>query len=204
MKEEGIPNRGENYMFVLSWNYNRARIWLDEFPDWKLAKAHVFEHRQEASEMKETDARLAAIELFIPTGGRAYYGALGAEFVPASEKQLVVQVLISLEEGQMIPDALASRNDTVHVGLPQEYLQGVLHGILNTSEIHLLGSGTLRFCRAASGSLGSSIKLFGILTALVIQLLLLDKDAVSEEQLIKLIQTELSKQGMRNFGEKGR
>lgn len=191
-------------MFALSWNFNRARIWLDEIPDWNVAKNHVFEHRQEASEMKDTDARSAAIELFLPTGGRAYYGALGAEFVPASERQLVVQILISLEEGPMIPDALASRNDTVHVGLPQEYLQGVLHGILNTSERHLLGSGTLRFCCAASGSLGSSIKLFGILTALVIQLLLLEKEAVSEDQLLTLIQTELSKQGMRNFGERGR
>ena len=82
--------------------------------------------------------------------------------------------------------------------------EGVLHGILNTPERHLLGSGTLCFCCAASGSLGSSIKLFAILTALVIQLLLLDKDAVSEDQLLALIQTELSKQGMRNVGERGR
>jgi hypothetical protein len=129
---------------------------------------------------------------------------LGAEFVPAPVKQLVVQVPISLDTGQIIPDALVGRHDTVYAGLPQEYLPGVLDSAMNMVEMPFLGSGTLCFCRSAHGSLGSSIKFFGLLTTLVIKLLLLERQAISEEALLELIQAELTKQGMRRpgFGEK--
>lgn len=190
----------------LSWQHNKAHVWLGELPGWEVGKAQVFEQHRDAPDMKDTDTRSAAVELLIPAGGRAYYGALGAEFVPAPVKQLVVQVPISLDEGQIIPNTLAGRLDTVYTGLPQEYLQGVLNGVMNSVEMPFLGSGTLRFCRSAHGSLGSSIKFFGILTTLVIKLLLLERQAISEEALLELIQAVLTKQGMRRlrFGEKSR
>ncbi len=122
-------------MMVLAWQHNKAHVWLGELPAWEFGKAQVFEQRQDAPDMKYTDTRSAAIELLIHIGGRAYYGALGAEFVPAPVKQLVVQVPVSLDEGQIISNSLAGRLDTVYMGLPQEYLQGVLNGVMNTVEM---------------------------------------------------------------------
>lgn len=178
-------------MVVLSWKFNKARIWLDELPDWEFRETQVFELLQETPEKRYTDACSAAIELLLPIGGRAYYGALGAEYVPAPLKQLVIQVPITLDEGSIIHNAIAGRYDTVRAGLPREYLRGVLDGVQNVPETQSLGPGTLRFCRAAHGSLGSSLWFFGVLSSIVIKLLLLERETVSDELLIKLIQAEL-------------
>lgn len=184
-------------MIALSWKYNKAHIWLDALPEWMLGETQVVEYAHEAAGMKYTAVRSSAIELFIPTGGRAYYGALGANFVPSVGTKLVVQIPSSLNEGKIMTDALAGRFDTVYTGLPQEYFPGIIDGMMHTAEIQSLGTGTLSFCRAAHGSLGSSIKFFDILATLVIKLLLLDRQAVSENGLLMLIQTELTKQGMK-------
>ena len=73
--------------------------------------------------------RLAAIELLVPHGARASYGLLGGHFEPRSDGQLTVNIYASSPNERCFADSLVSRIDEVRVGLPEEYVEGVLDGI---------------------------------------------------------------------------
>lgn len=178
-------------MILLNWKYNKARIWLEDWPDWQYKVAKVAERRHEAHDRAMSTKLHAALELFIPVGGRIHYGALGADYIHEQEEQLVIQVLTSTEEGEQVSDSLAGKLDVVRSGLPQEFAQAILENAMIVNENQLLGKGTLRFCCAAYGQVGSSSWIFGVLTRIVVKLLLLDRQSSSEEHLLELIRYEL-------------
>ena len=177
-------------MIRLNWKFNEAHVWLDDLPDWQYEATKVAERRQEAQNMKTSARRYAALELFLPIGGRIHYGALGAEFVPEQQEQLVIQVLISTSEGEPVSASLAEKVDVVRAGLPQEFAQAILENAMMVDENQLLGTGTLRFCRAVHGRDGSSPWIFGVLTRVIVKLLILDRQSSSEERLLELIRSE--------------
>src|SRR5579885_3445599 len=78
-------------------HYDRVmQIWLDELPEWCSEESEVAERHQETTKVFFTEACRAAVELFLPIGGRAHYGALGAEFVPGQQGRLLIQVPFSV------------------------------------------------------------------------------------------------------------
>lgn len=178
-------------MITLHHGTRVMQVWLDELPEWHCEESEVAERHQETTQICFTEARRAAVELFLPIGGRAYYGALGAEFVPGQQEQLLIQVPFSANGSQPIRPSIAGRVDVVRVGLAHEYVGSVLDGVLSLNPAQLLGQGTLRFCCASCGEAGSSPWLFQRLGRIVVKLLSLDRLSVSEEELGKLISLEL-------------
>jgi hypothetical protein len=178
-------------MFIFRQDARVVQIWLGELPQWHYEGLEVAERHQETTQVHFTEVRRAAVELFLPRGGRAYYGALGAEFVPGQQGQLLIQVPFSAGGSQPIRPSVAGRIDVVRTGLAHEYVGSVLDGVLSLNPAQLLGQGTLRFCCASYGEAGSSPWLFQRLGRIVVKLLSIDSHSVPEEVLGRLISLEL-------------
>lgn len=168
--------------------YRKGRIWIGELPDIQYKVADIAERRLENKAPTTAEPRCAAVELFIPTGARALYGLLGADFTPAEEQLLIVQVAISGAGENTINWSLAGRVDMVFVGIPQEFAIGVLDGACSAEEIRLLGPGVLNFCCAAYGHVGSSLAFFRRLSGAVVRLLASNNKLISQDELARLLQ----------------
>jgi hypothetical protein len=180
-------------MLSLKWDFSEARIWLGELPNWYYKGTKIIERRLDSTVSNQPINKSSAIELFVPVGGRFYYGALAVTFVPATAGSLVIQVPI-LESEDILQDTLPSNKlETVIVGLLPEYANGIFDGILNTVIAQLLGLGTLSISGAAHGVVGSSPWMFKVLSRISVKLLTLEKQDISEGQLIKLIRAEWTK-----------
>jgi hypothetical protein len=178
-------------MLSLKWGFSKARIWLDELPNWHYKGTEIVERQLDSTMLNPPLNESSAIELFVPIGGRFYYGALAMTFVPASVGPLVIQVPILESEDLLQDTLLGNKLDTVLIGLFPEYANGIFDGILNTVTAQLLGSGTLYISGAAHGAIGSSPWIFQVLSRISVKLLTLEKKNVSGEQPIKLIREEL-------------
>ena len=177
-------------MLPLKWGFSEARIWLDELPNWHYKGTKIIEQQLDTMSNKPVN-KSSAIELFIPIGGRFYYGALAVTFVPATAGPLVIQIPI-LESEDILQDTLpGNKLDTVLIGLFPEYANGIFDGIFNAVTAQILGSGTLYISGAAHGAVGSSPWIFEVLSRISVKLLTLEKKDASDEQLIRLIREEL-------------
>lgn len=177
-------------MISLKWGLSKASIWLDELPNWQYKGNETIERQFESARSGQLINHSSAIELFVPIGGRFYYGALAVSFVPAIDGPLVIHAPI-LELEILLQDPLVDNKlDTVCIGLLPEYARGIFDGILNTDTAPLLGSGTLSVAGAAHGAIGSSPWIFKLLGRIAVKLLILEKKDISNERLIKLIQEE--------------
>ena len=179
-------------MIELHWRLSKARIWLDTLPDWSYEIDNVIEFPREVFVGNSTGMRYVAAELFLLRGPRALYGGLGAVFVPRQTHQLIVRVSTSTAAGQIFGESLVGTLDTARVGLPNEYVPGVLEGVMNAQESQVPGPGTLTFSCAVHSELGSSLWVFRVLSRILLRLIGLDKDTVSEEDILTFIRFELS------------
>ncbi|MDQ2886972.1 MAG: hypothetical protein M3Y39_12925 [Chloroflexota bacterium] len=178
-------------MKLLTWGYSKARIWLAELPDWKYEAVEMVEREQMAKEGEGTELSCAAVELFLPVGPRAYYGGLGAILVPESTGKLHVRVTVSSDKGQRFEEALTGTLDTVYKGLPREYGQGILEGIMQFNEVQTLGSGMLSFSYAVHGEISSSVWFFQLISRVVIRMLKGGTHVSSEEDVKGLLRLEI-------------
>lgn len=138
--------------------------------------------------------QMAAVEMIIPSAGRALYGLLGAEFVSDRSNKLLVKVAVSEAVSEDVEAeidwSLASSIDKVCAGLPVEYADSVFDGVVHAGEI--LGSGVLFFNCAAHGEIGSSPQMFRQLALKVVRLIAAAsvKESLSEKELISLLATD--------------
>src|SRR5712664_4064448 len=113
-------------MRTLSWGFRKARIWLDELPTWDFHALEVVEQSSNVSKPGSNKSKKCAVEIYVPIGAMAYYGALGATFTPQDMGRVTVQVPISEDKGPLLDASLAGKTDEVHIGLPQEYVGDIL------------------------------------------------------------------------------
>lgn len=170
----------------------KARFWLGEMPDWTFDVAEVRETQVAALGSRLDRERSAAAEILICHGPRVSYGGLGAVFQPSATGALMTQVCTSADAGSIEQGALPFRMDTARRGFLQEYVRGVLDGVTLADTAQVLGSGTLRFCRAVHGESGSSQVVFNLLARIVVQLLCITNGTPSPETLIELLQGKLA------------
>ena len=168
-----------------------ARFWLGEMPDWAFDVAEVRETQVEAPGPYLDGDHFAAVELLIHQGPRISYGGLGAVFQPSATGTLVARVCTSAEAGAIEQGALTGRMDTAHRGFLQEYVTGVLDGLTLVDTAQALGAGTLSFCRAVHGEVGSSQAIFNLTGRIVVRLLCITNSTLSSDTLIELLQGKL-------------
>jgi hypothetical protein len=151
----------------------------------------MVEGEQAAKEGEGTEVSCAAVELFLPVGPRAYYGGLGAIFISEATGKLRVHVAVSSDKGQHLDEAPTGKVDTMYKGLPREYGQGILEGVMQFNEVQTLGSGTLSFSSAVHGEIGSSVRFFQRISRVVIRMLKGGTPISSEEDLKGLLRLEI-------------
>jgi hypothetical protein len=172
--------------------HSKARIWLGELSELTYPVVEVLERTLEAGASSLPAVRRAAIEMFLPQGGYVMYGLLGAEVIPQRSGRLVAQVAVSGPAEQQLVWSLAGRIDDVRLGILREYSTSVLDGVSSTEESRSLGSGVVRFDRAAHGAVGSSPWLFQRLSAAVVRLLPLQAESLSDEDVAELLRLSLA------------
>ncbi len=163
----------------------QARVWLAELPQLEYQPAEVVYRDLKTNGEPRPSVRQAAVELAVPVGGRVLYGILGATLSPTPGDMICVRVLKSIDIDVMVPWSLASRVDSVYIGLPDEYSAGVLEGASPNATI--LGPGTLTFNRAAHGLVGSSHAFFKRLATIVVDLLDCQMERASDDELIQFL-----------------
>jgi len=152
--------------------YATGRVWQCELPDLDYDPHQIIERRYPALAINRARPESAAIEVRLGPP-RDFTGALGARFMPDSGTTLCAQLVTSDYNGEIVPWALASKRDEVRAGLPDEYVEGLLKGVDRSIHREGLGSGTLRFNRAAHAKMNSAPVVFGWLAEAVIYLLTL-------------------------------
>jgi hypothetical protein len=149
--------------------YRRARVWLGELPDAVYSASPSF---AKFGEVDRGEAKIAAVELLIPTGGRTIYGLLGGQFKPAAGYGMSIEIAASTQSQRAFSAALTGPADRAYVGLPAEYTDAVNAGIKLAKEpLSKLGNGTLSINCAAHSLSGSSSLIFRHLALILIKLM---------------------------------
>lgn len=167
--------------------YRKGRVWLDDLPDLLQQGTATLQRSVVTSNPGSGGRHVAALELFLPKGGRALYGLLGAEFLPHTSQTLDVCVDVVTKNGPDVTWSLASQVDQVYAGILDEYGDGVISGACESKNILTLGSGTVNFRWGAHGIVGSSSGFFKRLSNSVITLLSLETLEISEQNLINIL-----------------
>ncbi|HEX3931218.1 MAG TPA: hypothetical protein VHW64_10950, partial [Nocardioides sp.] len=122
--------------------------------------------------------RQAAWGYRVGFGGHGEYGVLGATFEPHDYPYLRVAVGATQRTRSRAPKPF----DRARVGLPHEYVGGVLAGALQ--EPDRVGPGTLTFRWAAVHEVDSSWEVFRVLAIGVVRLLSLPLDGNISDDLL--------------------
>ncbi len=178
-------------MKEIIWGIRKARLWLNSLPDWTYEDIAIAERRVQELEVRGNDPRCVAVEMVVPVGGRAYYGALGATFIPQHKSRLTIQIRVSADRGRPFYGPLVNKSERSYIGFPQEYVEGFLDDMIQFEGIQELGAGTLSFTHAIHGTVGSSKWFFQVIGHIVVRLLSVDMLSLSEEELIRMFQREL-------------
>lgn len=181
-------------MTILNINLDfnsKACVWIKDSPSIIYPAIDILTKEIQTGLAHQSGIRQAVLELIIPVGPRVCYGLLGTEFIPNDSEKLSLEVRISTENESIFKDSMAGLVDTVRIGLPREYAQSVMEGIissLNHQVIETLGAGVIRLEQAAHGEISSSQKMFRQMAATTIQLLLLDQVS-SQEDVTEIVKT---------------
>ena len=171
-------------------NGRHVNIWLNEMPDWTY-KVIIVNQRHISTTKRHAGAeQKLAIEMVRP-GPKPHYGALGAMFVPNDTQQLCVEVFVTNDQGDIVEGSLDGGIDTVRKGFPEEYVTGFLDRIIQYEPLSILGGGTLSFCCALHGEIGSSIWFFQMIGRAIINLLTHQLSSLSDEDLREIIQASM-------------
>jgi len=177
-------------MITLALPFHRkAKVWVGEQPAAVYVAERSVKHVLEAKPSFSKTVHRGAVELCIPTGPRSIYGLLGAEFNQDESDKIRITVNISSDRGQQFVASLAGTSDDVRIGLPEEYVNGVLGGVtLAREQIGHLLSGDLVFNCAAHGLTGSSELIFKYASSIVLNILILNNDEWTADELAPLFQ----------------
>ena len=153
--------------------YARSRLWIAEMPPVECRALQLLTRSVPVATVGAADARRCAVELYWPTGPRALYGLLGAEFIPGTDSHLTVLVSAHDTQGETFEESLAVLLDDVRTGLPLEYAEAVnsVLSVEESSALQQFGPGTLTFAWGAHGAAGSARKVFEVLTSVLLKLL---------------------------------
>jgi hypothetical protein len=114
------------------------------------------------------------------------YGLLGGRWQSENGSQVSVEVSVSTSNERLFPDSLASGTDEVRVGLPSEYIEGVLDGLDLARGETTLAAGKLSIDCAAHGAVGPSNGIYKHLAAVLVKLFNTVDAQPSDEELNNL------------------
>ena len=176
--------------------YRSVWLWVGELPAPCFTPDATVEHSLPAT-VSLVPPNCAAAELLIIYGPRAEYGMLGASFAPEASAKLAIQIATSIadQSARLIwQHSKASSQVTYpfgYSGLPAEYSDSVLHGVLDGPERDQLGGGILTFGCAAHHPIDSSRQAFRRLAKIVVRLLQPDAQTLSHAELTEMVREKV-------------
>ena len=171
----------------------RTRAWLDELPPftYQIGETLTIEPPPLGALV---EPRSAAIELFRATNG-GHYALLEAHFSPANDERLRIEIAsVDGRQRHSWPpgDLTLAPWGASYPGLPREYIETIADVVQKCEELSLLGSGVLRFDRAAHNDVSSAPIAYAMATQGVMRLLTLASPANSADEVFVLIQSPRS------------
>jgi hypothetical protein len=163
----------------------KVRVWIDESPDAYYPAVDLIEYAL-TTRLSETQSKTVVLEMAVITGPRKLYGLLGATYIPERTEALSIHIAVSDSSQKVIDWSLVGMIDQVRLGLPEEFADAVLKGAIEATP-NKLGAGMLRFDCAAHGMIGSSPYLFGELSKIVVTLLRIPSELLTEDEIAKHI-----------------
>lgn len=176
---------------VKQFEYNfgmKVRLWVDELPKSSFDSCQFIKYKVNTNSGENWKIKSAAIE-FYSQRHVSNYGLLGIEVLPALKPRTLNIIIYYANEGECYRDALSYSKKTVFSTLPEEYLETVYQKIQEFCEQNIyIPSGTLVIRVAAHCEVGSSKALFGLITIALLNILLLNKYDLSDEEVQKILE----------------
>ncbi|MBN3780031.1 hypothetical protein G3O06_21080 [Burkholderia sp. Ac-20345] len=168
--------------------FRKARLWINELPDATYHPLDMASHVVTVKNPGLAKVRSGAVELFVPLGARSMYGLVGGYFEPVESDSLSVEIYLSSSSERILSENLAGLNDEVRVGLPAEYVGGVIAGIdAACSRIDSVATGKLVINCAAHGLMGSSEAIYTEVAAALVNLFHFGDASMTDSELIALL-----------------
>lgn len=167
----------------------KARVWLGEFlPSFQTNESSLTEVVKCSGSLYPLHTTVA-VELFIPAGGRFFYGLLGIQtFGKETQKTSVEIANFPHRRGSEITDSLAGALDTVVPWIDNEYHAAILAGASTAAGKYAALPERIQIYSGRQGLIGSSQELFHRLGSICVTLLATPEEDIGEkiEKLVTL------------------
>jgi hypothetical protein len=167
----------------------KARVWLDSLPPIGCV-GETREIMVLPAAGKSNLRRLAAVEVYVPLGGRFQYGLVGCQVVPSQAGQLRVVIAVDESSSKVFDTSLLSSSlDVSYVGLPKEYIPALKEGFrLAEEQLGGTGAGDLVITQSVYSNIGSSPNTFKILAIVLMHLIHLVTVNPTNEEIVALFE----------------
>lgn len=166
--------------------HRKARVWFDASAVPAYTPSAEVVRVVAATPGSLRDDRTAAVELFVPAGGRFLHGLLGGHFIPDQSDRLSIAASVTNGEQTDLTSSLAGGLDSVRVGLPATYADAAIRAIVDLQSESHFQSGHLAINQAAHGDAGSSPLVFKHLAIVLTKLLNLTQRELSDDDLLRI------------------
>ena len=165
----------------------KVKLWFNELPDIELMD-NFTETIVSTDCTEDILLQKCAIELTNPLHA-SNYGLLGLVYTPKYDKHDVEIIVSYADKNKKLYDETISHNkSTVYIGLPKEYVDCILDTakdyIVNKNNIP---AGILNFKVAANCEVGSSINIFKRLAEILLDMMQVDFESISDGELTDII-----------------
>ncbi len=162
--------------------FGKACVWMNEAVGASFQGSDVARHSVLAGTLVVSGH--IAIEAMIPRGARSEYGLLGIAVVPNGHDKVQLAVPWLAPLGPQWRSPLVASSETAYVGLPKDYAQAVLGGLIGAVEGNL-GPCLLNVLEAAHGLVGSSPNFMAKLAKAAVEIVVLKKP--SDDQIADVV-----------------
>lgn len=168
--------------------HRKGRLWINEIPDNTtfIGDTTVTDDIKTSSK-NSWDKKSVVLELCLPRNN-SNYALLGVEYHPKiNDGKIEVQIEASEKENVIYEDSIAMFVK-IHIGILPEYAEAIRETLCNyLTQNDFVPSGKLIIRIGAHCEVGSSRKLFSILTEAVMTLLSKDLTQIQNDNIQKLV-----------------
>jgi len=167
-------------------SYKKMRLWINEELEFQPEIKTVFTKTidNHSYGIHNINDKSIIVEIFFPRN-YSYYGLLGIKY--SSDNKLSINISINEENNLKYQDSLSYSDKNLNIGLSEEYSTAIMDtAILKLNELQI-PSGNFEFNIAISDSIGSSNKVFSIITNILLELLIVRDYNFTEEMLEEII-----------------
>lgn len=157
---------------IIELKDGKIKYWIGEMPAINITNNLIEEDNIQVKCDRRSANIKAALEVFLYKDA-SYYGLLGAEYFPSSDSDNLKIIFNYINENEEeYNDTILEYDEKVFMGLTGEYLNYTKKNIKTyISQSGKIQGGVLNFTVAANSEVGSSSKLFSVLSEMLVQLL---------------------------------